>query len=63
MWLRFYAIRVSLAFCTFFGITIELMQEFLIEGRHGNIADIISNTFGAVVGVTAFYLIYRPRLR
>ena len=57
--LQHYAIRVSLFSSTLFGTFIELMQHYLIEGRHGDIIDVLSNTIGCLAGILLFKWIYQ----
>ena len=56
--LRHYAIRYSLLICTLYGIAIELLQEFVIYGRQGDIIDVVSNAIGCLVGIIVFKWIY-----
>ncbi|WP_337069538.1 VanZ family protein [Pontibacter sp. 13R65] len=57
--LRHYAIRYSLLICTLYGIAIELLQEFIIYGRQGDIIDVLSNTIGCLSGIVLFKWIYQ----
>ncbi|WP_242927997.1 VanZ family protein [Pontibacter vulgaris] len=57
--LRHYAIRVSLATCFLFGVTIELIQHISQAGRHGDIMDVLSNTIGCFLGILLFKIIYK----
>jgi VanZ family protein len=56
---KHYAIRVSLFISTLFGILIELMQHFFVQGRHGDIIDALSNTIGCLLGILLFKWIYQ----
>lgn len=57
-WLRHYAVRASLLISTGFGILVELLQHFLIYGRHGDIFDVLANTIGCLFGLVVFKWIY-----
>ncbi|TXK46063.1 VanZ family protein [Pontibacter qinzhouensis] len=56
---RHYAIRYSLFICTFYGIGIELLQEFVLDGREGDIFDVLSNTIGCLSGILLFKWVYK----
>jgi VanZ family protein len=57
--IKHYAIRVSLFISTMFGISIELLQHFLVQGRQGDIMDVLSNTTGCLIGILLFKWIYQ----
>jgi len=42
-----------------FGAFSELVQAFLIEGRHGSFADLISDCAGILAGLGAYFLILK----
>ncbi len=56
--LRHYAIRASLLTSAQFGIAIELMQYFLIPGRHGDIIDVLADAIGCLAGIILFKWVY-----
>ncbi|QCR24406.1 VanZ family protein [Pontibacter sp. SGAir0037] len=56
--LKHYAIRTSFFICSIFGILIELLQHFFIQGREGDIIDIISDTIGSLTGILLYKWIY-----
>ncbi|TPE44099.1 VanZ family protein [Pontibacter mangrovi] len=51
-------VRYSLLISTLFGVTIELLQYFLVYGRHGDVLDVIANTSGCLLGIVFFKWIY-----
>ncbi|MFD2248489.1 VanZ family protein [Pontibacter ruber] len=56
--LKHSAIRVSFFTSTLFGISIELMQHYLMMGRHGDVMDVLCNTIGCLLGIVVFKWIY-----
>ncbi len=56
--LRHYAIRVAFASSVAFGIAIELMQDFFIAGRQGDIIDVLADAIGCLLGIVLFKWIY-----
>jgi VanZ family protein len=41
-------------FCTILGGALELIQHLYIEGRSGDVVDLLADAFGAIVGVLAY---------
>ncbi|WP_240676167.1 VanZ family protein [Botryobacter ruber] len=56
--LKHSAIRYSFLISFVFGVTIELMQHYLISGRQGDVMDVLSNTIGCLCGIVMFKWIY-----
>lgn len=56
--LRTNAVRISLALGIIYGIIIEIIQQF-IPGRGFEVADIIANTIGCLIGFGLFYVVYK----
>lgn len=56
--LRHYAIRIAFICSVAFGIAIELMQDFFVAGRHGDIIDVLADAIGCLIGIVLFKWIY-----
>ncbi|WP_299820035.1 VanZ family protein [uncultured Pontibacter sp.] len=56
--LRHYAIRTSLFISFAFGVFVELMQHFFIQGRQGDLMDVLANTLGCLLGIVLFKWVY-----
>ncbi|MEJ8804448.1 VanZ family protein [Pontibacter sp. H249] len=56
--LRLYAIRASLIISFLFGVFVELTQHFFIQGRQGDLLDVLANTIGCLLGVVLFKWVY-----
>lgn len=54
---NFRPLVVSIVLSFFFGIIIELLQQFLTTTRTGDIFDIVANLFGAVLAVVSVILL------
>lgn len=57
------AVIISMATGLFYGAATEWLQFCCLEGRHGNLADVIANGFGTVFGVLVTGIIYNIRMR
>ena len=53
----FRSLAISFVFSFFFGIVIEMMQQFFTTTREGDILDIVANLFGAALAVIAIVLL------
>ena len=53
------AARISFYGSIFLGIILEILQWQLNFGRHFEILDIIANIIGAILGLIAFYKIFK----
>lgn len=53
------AARISFYGAIFLGIILEILQWQLNFGRHFEILDIIANIIGSIIGLIAFYKIFK----
>jgi len=53
------AARISFYGAIFLGILLEILQWQLNFGRHFEILDIIANIIGSIIGLIAFYKIFK----
>ncbi|HEY6143332.1 MAG TPA: VanZ family protein [Flavobacterium sp.] len=53
----FRAMVISIVFSFFFGILIELLQQYFTTTRSGDILDIVANLFGAILAITSIVLL------
>ena len=53
------AARISFYSSIALGIVLEILQWLLNVGRHFEILDIIANIIGAIIGLVAFYKIFK----
>jgi VanZ family protein len=53
----FRALVASVVFSFFFGIAIELMQQYFTTTRSGDILDVVANLFGALSAVASIVLL------
>ncbi|NUM49864.1 MAG: VanZ family protein [Flavobacteriales bacterium] len=49
---------VSFGITSIYGVAIELIQEFFITSRTGEVKDILANTIGVLLGLSATKLFY-----
>lgn len=56
--LRYYSIPVSLIVTILYGISMELLQGFVIMDRNIEFYDIVANTAGSFSGLGVFWLVY-----
>lgn len=49
---------VTFGITSTFGLAIELIQEFFITSRTGEVKDILANTIGVLLGLSASKLFY-----
>ena len=49
-----YASVFSFVYCLFFGLFMELLQEFLIDSRSGDMLDFASDSIGVLLGIVLF---------
>lgn len=54
---NFKPLAISFVFSVFFGIGIELMQQFFTHTRTADILDVFANIFGATLAVIAIVLL------
>jgi VanZ family protein len=54
-----YPVVSSLIIGIVFAFFTEMMQRFVIPGRHGNIYDMLADMLGSIMGLTAWYIIQR----
>ena len=54
-----YALLKAFLFSFFFGIVIEIMQEFLTDDRSGDIEDVFANSIGALIAVVFIYVVHK----
>ncbi len=59
---RYTVVIVSLSIGIVFGLITELLQYYVIVGRHGSLFDFIADGLGAFVGCLAFYLLFRKKI-
>jgi VanZ family protein len=52
---------LSLCFAIVYGIIIEVLQYSLTVDRHGDLMDVLANSFGALVGILAIFVIQYGR--
>jgi hypothetical protein len=45
------------SFPILYGITMELLQHYIISGRHGSWQDMLANTIGVILGGFIWYLV------
>lgn len=53
------AARISFYSAIFLGMLLEILQWQLNVGRHFEILDIIANIIGSIIGLVAFYKIFK----
>lgn len=53
------AARIAFYGAIFLGVLLEILQWQLNMGRHFEILDIIANIIGSIIGLTAFYKIFK----
>ncbi len=46
-----YPFLITIGYCLSYGLIIELIQHFLIDGRSGEFYDVIANSTGVIVGI------------
>ena len=69
LWFRWFSLNLSgirsgilsLIFSTFFGIAIELAQDWFTTTRHADIGDVAANLGGAVFAVSIMWLMQKFR--
>ncbi len=61
-WLRFYAKSVAFWLGMFYGLLLEIMQLIISLDRSFELADIMANSVGCVLGIFGFMLIYGKEL-
>ena len=44
-------IVLTVGWCVLFGGALEVVQYYLVEGRHGDVIDLLADTAGALGGV------------
>ena len=54
-----FALLKAFLFSFFFGIVIEIMQEFLTDDRSGDIEDVFANSIGALIAVVFIYVVHK----
>jgi VanZ family protein len=54
-----YPILSSLTIGIVFAFLTEVMQKYVIPGRHGNIYDMLADLLGSVIGISFWYIIRR----
>jgi VanZ family protein len=62
-WLRRHSIITALVFSIVYGVLIEIMQYAIFIHRSADVMDMVSDSFGGLLGLIVFYFIYRPVLR
>jgi len=45
-----------------YGLLTEVLQRYVFIGRSGNVYDFIADALGAIIGILAFYLLYRKKI-
>ena len=60
--LKRHAIWAALLFSIIYGVLIEFMQYAIFFRRSADWLDMVADAFGGLLGVIAFYIIYRPVL-
>jgi hypothetical protein len=57
--LRLHAKVISIFLSAFYGVVVEIIQEYCVSGRHGDVYDSIADAIGAFLGL--WYYNYRIR--
>jgi VanZ family protein len=57
-----YPLTAALLFSIFYGVLIEIMQYAIFFRRSADWVDMAADAFGGLLGIIAFYIIYRPVL-
>lgn len=52
---------VVFLFTVSYGIAMELVQKYVVKTRTGDIIDALANSIGAIMGIVAFYYMYKKR--
>lgn len=58
LYLRYHAVRLSVAGCIMYGLLLELIQA-LIPGRNIEYLDMIADSVGCFLGLGLFYAVYK----
>ena len=61
--LRLYSGLYAFTFCFLYGCLIELLQHIGVYNRSAEIIDILADLCGCIVGIAAFYLIYKYNIK
>ncbi len=57
------ALRLAFFASIFFGVLIELLQEFFTKYREGDVNDIVANTLGTLLALLMLILLKKRRVR
>ncbi len=58
VYLRKYALKISVITGIVYGIIIEIIQQF-IPGRSFELADIVADSVGCLIGLGLFFIVYK----
>ncbi|MFO7998139.1 MAG: VanZ family protein [Bacteroidales bacterium] len=58
-----YYLILTLSIGIIYGLATELMQFWMLPGRHGNLGDFIANTIGTIFGLLLFRAFIAGRLK
>jgi VanZ family protein len=50
---------ITISFGIAYGIFLELVQEFFVESRIGDLSDVVANTIGTLAGTLLMFLILK----
>lgn len=54
--------KIALLSGIFYGIILEVLQQFIFKNRYFDTMDILANSIGSLIGIVIFYLIYYNNL-
>jgi len=57
--LRYHALQVATIISVMYGGVLEVLQQALFSGRHGDILDFIANCVGVLAGAVFFHLLFK----